>query len=108
LADRESALISGALDAGQGVFAILTPNEKTAMEPVLKQKHFQLVKRAAWTEPLNIPLNVFDDEDSPRGRRQSSDYFPRETVLVPPFDAGVGIIHWAPESLGVYQILRAP
>jgi hypothetical protein len=104
LAQRQRDLIDNALQAGHGVFAILTPNEKRTMEPMLMQNHFKLVQLATWREPLNIPLHL-PDEDSPKAA-DDADNFPRDTVLVPPFDSGVGILDWAPERRSVYRISR--
>jgi hypothetical protein len=60
------------------------------------------VKRAGWTEPCSIPLDLPDD-DAPA---DSADEFPRENLLSPPFDPGKGVFRWAPQSLGVYQVYR--
>jgi hypothetical protein len=105
LAKRQRDLIGAALLAGHGVFAILTSTEKNTMELMLTQNHFKLVQLASWREPLNIPLNLPDD-DSPKSANGVDD-FPRDTVLVPPFDPGVGLFNWAPERRAVYRISRA-
>jgi len=102
LAARERQLIDGALTAGRSVFAILTVNQRTAMERILSPGKLRLVKRAGWTEPCNIPLDLPDD-DAPA---DSADEIPRENLLSPPFDPGKGVFRWAPQSLGVYQVYR--
>jgi hypothetical protein len=102
LADRERQLIGGALAAGHSVFAILTVNQQNAMERVLAPGKLRLIKRAAWTEPCNVPLDEPED-DSPA---DFGDDIPRENLLSPPFDPGKGVFRWAPQSLGVYQVGR--
>jgi hypothetical protein len=103
LGARERQVINVALGAGQSVFAILTTDERATMERILSTDKLRLVRRAKWTEPCNVPLDLPDDSSD----SQPDTDGPRENLLVPPFDPGRGIFRWAPQSLAVYQILRA-
>jgi hypothetical protein len=98
-AAHELAIINSSLAQGQPVFAILTEGQHSKMEPTLAAGTVRLIKLASWSEPCNIPLELPDDPSSEAGKD-----IPRESLLVPPFDSGVGLFRWAPEKLTIYKV----